>query len=81
VDRGFGSCGTRGDGDLILGFKDQASASSSSLYDSIGDPLPLVTGEGEGGCCLAAGGPCGAKGSLWTPLQMNFNGCFLNLSV
>jgi hypothetical protein len=22
-----------------------------------------------------------AKVSLWTPLQMNFNGCFLNLSV
>jgi hypothetical protein len=32
------------------------------IYDSAGNPLPLVTSEGDGGCCLAAGGPCGAKG-------------------
>jgi hypothetical protein len=50
VDGGFGFCETRGDGDLISGFQDQASASSSFLYDSTGDPLPLVAGEGGGGC-------------------------------
>jgi hypothetical protein len=59
VDGGFG-CETGGDGDLIL--VDQGSSSSSTLYDNTGDSLPLVTGEGDGGCCLAAGGPCGAKG-------------------
>jgi hypothetical protein len=48
VDGGFGFDETRGDGDLILG--DQELSSSSTLYDNEGDPLPLVTGEGKGGC-------------------------------
>jgi hypothetical protein len=60
VDGGFGVVNTRGDGALFLGI--QGEPSSSPLYDSTGDPLPLVTGGGDGGCCLAAGGPCGAKG-------------------
>jgi hypothetical protein len=60
VDGGFSVVYTGGDGDLILGI--QGVPSSSPLYDSAGDPLPLVTGDGVGGCCLAAGGPCGAKG-------------------
>jgi hypothetical protein len=60
VDGGFGFDETRGDGDLILG--DQELSSSSTLYNNKGDPIPLVTGEGDGGCCLAAGGPCDAIG-------------------
>jgi hypothetical protein len=59
VDGGFGVVNTGGDEALILGI--QGVPSSSPLYDSAGDPLPLVTGEGDSDCCLA-GGPCGAKG-------------------